>query len=173
MQTSERIIHSRAGATQLADVIQSIFVSELIYPSNSIWIVSPWISDIPVIDNISNQFLILDPTWSRRQIRLTEVLEKLLVKGSSVRIATAPYSTNHNFLDRLSHRYNNLEEDVDLKVNQKQELHEKGILGDNYYLSGSMNFTYSGLTINEEKVSLQKDPEVVAENRIVMLERWG
>jgi hypothetical protein len=52
-------------------------------------------------------------------------------------------------------------------------LHEKGLLGDDFYLSGSMNLTYGGVELLEETVKFDTAPEVVADARLVYYERWG
>jgi hypothetical protein len=41
-------------------------------------------------------------------------------------------------------------------------MHEKGLIGDHFYLRGSMNFTYSGVNLNDEHVELTTEPEQVA-----------
>ena len=60
-----------------------------------------------------------------------------------------------------------------MRIHVAQELHEKGFLGDGFYLSGSMNFTFSGVTLNEEAVHYSVDPSFVAEARILYGARWG
>ena len=54
-----------------------------------------------------------------------------------------------------------------------EELHLKGILGDGYYLAGSMNFTYNGITINEEAVTYETSAEAIAEQKLIFTNRWG
>ncbi|MEH2096321.1 MULTISPECIES: hypothetical protein [unclassified Nostoc] len=54
-----------------------------------------------------------------------------------------------------------------------EELHAKGILGDGYYLAGSMNFTYNGITINEKVVTYETSPEAIAEQQLIFTNRWG
>ena len=46
-----RYIYSRFGSRHVADLLQAIFAAEILRPSARMWIVSPWISDIPVLDN--------------------------------------------------------------------------------------------------------------------------
>ena len=58
-------------------------------------------------------------------------------------------------------------------MHEQEELHEQGILGDGFYLSGSMNFTFSGISLNEEAVHFIVEPSTVAENRVIFLSRWG
>lgn len=75
------------------------------------------------------------------------------------------------FLDRL--RRGAEPEGLPFRVHEQEELHEKGILGDGFYLSGSMNFTFSGISLNEEAVHFIVDPAAVAENRVALFSRWG
>ena len=57
------------------DFLQSLFVAELIRPSRRLWISSPWISDVEIVDNRARQFGTLCPDWPATRIRLTRVLE--------------------------------------------------------------------------------------------------
>jgi phosphatidylserine/phosphatidylglycerophosphate/cardiolipin synthase-like enzyme len=166
-----RIIHSRASAKQVPDLLQMLFLSELLAPSRCIWLVSPWITDIPVIDNRSNGFLAFESSWVRSGIRLSQVLGRLLDLGTTVHVATRPVEHNAAFIDRLKRL---VEADrPPLEVHTAEELHEKGILGDTYYLSGSMNFTYNGISLNEEAVQYTTEPAFVAHNRVLFAQRWG
>lgn len=166
-----RYIHTKAMARQVPDLLQNIFVAELLCPSPCVWLISPWISDIPVIDNRANGFLEFEPKWVRNQITLSQVLLRLLEFGTTIHIATRPDDHNLAFLDRM--RRSAEPEGLPLRVHSVEELHEKGILGDGFYLSGSMNFTFNGITLNEEAVQFSVDPMVVAENRIIFARRWG
>jgi hypothetical protein len=152
-------------------LLQAIFVAELLCPSRCLWLVSPWVSDIPVIDNRTNGFLGLDPEWVRAQVRLSHVLGKLLEMGTTTHVATRPDDHNAAFLDRM--RRIAEPDGLPLRIHSAQELHEKGILGDSFYLSGSMNFTFNGISLNEEAVHYSVDPSFVSENRILLAGRWG
>jgi phosphatidylserine/phosphatidylglycerophosphate/cardiolipin synthase-like enzyme len=146
-------------------------VAELVNPSQCIWLVSPWISDIPVIDNTANTFLCLEPFWSRTHIRLSQVLATLAERGSTIHIATRPDSHNHSFIEKVKARIEY--QDYKVQFHITEELHTKGILGDGYYLAGSMNFTYNGITVNEEAVTYETSPEIIAEQQIIFTNRWG
>ena len=174
MTARSRIIHTRASARQLPDLLQiSSFTAELLSPGpHCLWLVSPWVSDIPLIDNRSNGFLSLEPGWARTQVTLSQVLGKLLELGTTVHIATRPDIHNDAFLDRMR-RIADPEELAAAAALRPGNSHEKGILGDGFYLSGSMNFTFSGISLNEEAVHYSVDPALVAENRILFTNRWG
>jgi hypothetical protein len=166
-----RIIHTRASARQVPDLLQTIFTAELLCPSSCLWLVSPWVSDIPVLDNRTNGFLSFEPQWVRAQVSLSQVLKKLLEVGTTVHVATRPDDHNSAFLDRMRRLAE--PDGLPLRLHSLGELHEKGVLADGFYLSGSMNFTFSGISLNEEAVHYSVDPAFVAENRILFAARWG
>jgi len=45
-----------------------LFLAELVNPGTEAWLVSPWISDIPVIDNGSGSFDAINSDWPRNEI---------------------------------------------------------------------------------------------------------
>jgi hypothetical protein len=164
-----RIIHSRVSSRQVPDLLQAIFVSEMIAPSHCLWIVSPWISDIPVIDNSANTFQYLNSSWIRGSIRFSQILRALADVGTTIHVATRPLSHNYGFIERLGEGAST----NNIRTHLVQELHEKGIVGDSFYLGGSMNFTHNGITVNEEAVIYETSPEIVAARRIIFNDRWG
>jgi hypothetical protein len=159
----ERHIHTRFGSRQVTELLQTIFSAELVAPSRCLWVVSPWISDVPIIDNSANAFSALVGDWPRGSIRLSAVLGHLLRRGTTVRIAARPIEHNSDFLGRLRLQAGDLADR--LRIVETETLHEKGILGDGFYLSGSMNITYNGLTFNDEVLHFFTHPETVAANR--------
>jgi len=167
--TSPRYIHSRISSRQIPDLLQIIFTAELLAPSQCIWLVSPWISDIPIIDNTANTFLSLEPAWSRSRIRLSQILATLREQGTTIHIATRPDSHNQTFLEAFKAKNNSTKSYIHIT----EELHAKGILGDGYYLAGSMNFTYNGITINEETVTYETSSTIIAEQQVIFTDRWG
>jgi phosphatidylserine/phosphatidylglycerophosphate/cardiolipin synthase-like enzyme len=165
-----RHIRSRSGARQVGDLLQNVFAAELVVPSRCLWIVSPWISDIIVLDNQANAFTTIAREWPRTRIRLVSVLAHLIRRGTGVVIATRPDEHNIEFLSRLEAVVGETDR---LYIHKTHTLHEKGLLGDRYYLSGSMNLTYNGITFNEEVVHFFTDAPNVASTRHTFVSRWG
>jgi len=164
-----RYIHSRLTSRQVPDLLQTILVAELIAPSQCLWLISPWVSDIPMIDNTANTFQALEPSWYRSKIRLSQVLTALTHQGTTVCVATRPDSHNNSFLETLK-----TTADWDyLSLHKAEELHSKGILSDSFYLAGSMNFTFNGITVNQETLSYETDPATIAEQKLNFSVRWG
>ena len=86
-------------------------------------------------------------------------------------MATRPDFINQQFLRNLT-ELAPPEWDKD-HVHEVEDLHEKGMLGKDYYLGGSMNFTYNGITTNEEAVHFHTSELIVSEQRIKFINRWG
>lgn len=153
----------------IKDLIQSIFVAELISPSSTLWIGSGWISDIEIIDNRSRQFTHLCPEWPTSKVRLTSILQSLVDRGSKIVLVLRDEVHNQTFVEKVKR----LNRNDNITIIIEEDFHEKGIVGDDYCLSGSMNFTFSGITINDEHVTYRTDPTVVQERLLVLKEKWG
>lgn len=157
--------------SEIREMLEGIFVAELLVPSESIWLVSPWISDIDILDNRCGQFSSLVPTWGLRRIRLSEIFGQLM-NVSSVHIVARPDSHNDAFLQKMDDLARASEDSSKLQVTIRETLHLKGLLGQDYYLSGSMNLTYSGVEVNHEGVSLDRSPAGIAAARIHFQENY-
>jgi hypothetical protein len=158
---------------EVRDLIQLLFTCELLAPSRCLWLVSPWITDLEVIDNREGGFSALEPTWGARAIRLTEVLSRMTDHGTVLRIAMRPVANapaNADVARKLSDLGARLANPDQLHVIEREELHTKGLLGDDYFLAGSMNFTRSGVEVWDERVELHTDRVQVLQ---AMLEMHG
>lgn len=159
---------------ELADALQALFVAELLKPSAPLWLVTPWISDIAVLDNSAGLFTGLLPDLPQRPIRLSEVLVNQLQRGGSVVIACRPDDHNKTFVDQFQARVASEGELAGrLVCKYANELHEKGILSGSVLLSGSMNLTYNGIRRLEESILITDDTNSVARARHAYEDRWG
>ena len=158
---------------ELADVLQTLMVSELLNPSKPLWIVSPWISDVELLDNRVEQFSGLVPDLSSRWVRLGEILTRAIAGGGSVVIATRPDDHNMKFVNSFESSVAAVDASERLTVRFATDLHEKGILTDRLHLSGSMNLTFNGLRRLEEAVQVNADTESVARVRHTYVDRWA
>jgi phosphatidylserine/phosphatidylglycerophosphate/cardiolipin synthase-like enzyme len=165
-----RDIHATGLRSIASDFLQSLFVAEIIHPSRRLWISSPWLSDIEVIDNTARQFASLCPEWPAIRIRLSTVIRTLLERGADIVIIVNESPHNGDLMDRIAPliqtHAGRLHTIADANV------HEKGILGDRFTLNGSMNLTYGGVNINDELLIYRTDPETVAERRVALEYRW-
>jgi hypothetical protein len=173
--SQDRLIFKNSWRSQgeVRELLQSIIAGELLSPSPCFWLVSPWISDINVLDNRSGRFSISNGAWFGRQVSVSEVLSELTRLGCEVRIAMRPDAHNEYFAERLMERCAAKATDDLLTIARSEDLHEKGILGQDFYLSGSMNLTFNGVELLEEAVRFTIDPSSVGQAKINYLDRWG
>jgi len=156
---------------EIRELLEGLFVAELLVPSDTVWLVSPWITDIDILDNRCGQFSSLVPTWGLRRIRLSEVFAQIMDQ-SVVHIVARPDPHNDSFLRKMSDLSKASDSADNLRVTIRDALHLKGLLGHDYYLSGSMNLTYNGVEVNHEGVSLDRSPIAIAEARIHFQENY-
>ena len=158
-------------AAAIRDLLQAIFIAELVLPSKPLWITSGWISDVEFVDNTAGAFGCLQPDWPAAPIRLSSAIEAIVARGGQVRLIVRQVDHNDSFLARLAdvrRRYGSAAE-----WRTDPSFHAKGLLGDGFLLEGSMNFTRSGLTVNDERVSYRTDREGIAQRRLELEEKWG
>lgn len=174
MKTSRAIRKSSQYCAREAErLLQGLLTVELLRPSETLWLVSAWASDMPVLDNRTGSFAGLSQAWGHREIQLVEVLVELARRGSSVVVATNTHNHNRWFHDRLA-ALAAAESVVDrVRHDSYDKLHVKGLLGDDFHLRGSMNLTRSGVDDNEEELILEIDPAEVARARIEFENRFG
>ena len=162
-----RIFKSQlTGSATIQELLQSMFVGEMLREASGIWVVSPWISNVVLIDNRSGNFDSLNPEWGRREIRVADVLVALMVRGAFVNVVTRNVDTNKAFLTRLSDlaRSHAVEEQASITI--RDQLHTKGILLSRSLLLGSMNLTHNALTINDEWIEFSIDAADLARARL-------
>jgi len=174
-----RIIHSRSVAYEVPRLLQSLFGAELIDPSPVFWIVSPWISNVPILDNRTNAFRHIEPNWPQARVRLDKVLIRLLTEGVKVHIVSRPSrrgmgsDVTDQFLNRLQSEDGQGRDSLHIHRRREAKQHQKGILTEGFYLRGSMNLTFNGIQHNDEQVEYTTDPEIIARARSEFKERWS
>ena len=161
------------GPTQgraIRDLLQTLLVAETLAPSCPLWILSGWITDIAVVDNRAGRFADVDPDWPLGPVPLSAALRTIVARGGSLAVVLRDVSYNRPFLDRLrgiQHSYPGR-----IRTAVAPEFHEKGMVGTDYDLSGSMNFTHRGVEINDEHLILRTDAAVVATRRLTLDAHW-
>ena len=135
---------------------------------------SPWITDIKIIDNETGSFAPLD-RWGPRGIRLAEVLATLAARGSSVIIGTTSDPHNEEFIEHLIGHARGLGVENKIRISRDtlDLLHVKAITGDDYALVGSMNITWYGVNLREEYLELRNEEDFVADAKLDARERFG
>ncbi|MGW6442603.1 phospholipase D-like domain-containing protein DpdK [Lentzea sp. NPDC055074] len=166
---------SRAQSSgEVLEMLGALFSAELVQPSRCLWLVSPWVSDVEILDNTSGTFTALT-RFGHRPIRLVEVLVTLAAAGATIVVATTPDPNNDVFRRRLEtfQKDIGISKKINVVVDRTGKLHTKALTGDDYVVAGSMNITYSGINLREEHVELHTDESYVAQARMDAFDRFG
>jgi hypothetical protein len=151
---------------RLAEAFASFLVGELLAPGDEIWFVSAWISNVDCLDNRAGDFDTLLGPSPRRWIRFAEVLASLARSGRRVRIAIRDVPHNDFVVRQITTLLGPPAPGTGWTLKRSPDLHIKGFLGSTLFMSGSMNLTYNGITLNDEYVLLTRDPEKLAQARL-------
>lgn len=155
----------RRSSAQLSDLVGSLFALELLAPSRDFYLISPWLSDVPIIRHGQAEVRALAPDLATGDVWLAALLRRLAAKGATVRVITRPEGQGQtdDFVRQLADS---------VAIRRHDPLHAKGLISDYAYLSGSMNFTYSGLHLNDETVDLKTAPADVGKALLEAQRYW-
>ena len=161
MIQTERSIETKEaiGRAHVKDLLTSILVGEALNPGE-IYILSPWISDFPVLDNTSGNFDWINPAWGHRQIYFFELLQNCVEAGATLKLAIRENRDKIYLLEQALKNYPRR-----FVVAEHKDLHEKGLLTDSCLIRGSMNFTFFGASINFEGITYTTNPSAIAEKK--------
>lgn len=165
------ILASRAGGrAAVMELVESAFAAELLDPGQDFWIVSPWLSDVPVLGNEAGGYTTLCPDFARSKVPVSHVMAELLQRGTTVNVVTRPDEG-----DSVVRAIRSLAGDVArerLRHVKVREVHVKVLLGRSMALRGSMNLTYNGTGILDELESFTTDPQEIATIRVDLEARY-
>lgn len=163
-----------ASAAEAADLLAGLFSAELCLASRCLWLVSPWVSDVELLDNSAGTFGSLT-RFGKRPVRLAEVLIALASSGTHIVVGTTADEHNKRFLERLRLLADDLRVShlITTSIDASNKLHTKALTGDDFALAGSMNITFNGIQVREELVDLRTDDAYVAQARMDAFDRFG
>jgi hypothetical protein len=159
-----------AQARSIRDLLQSLLALEALQPSKTFWLLSAWVTDAPILDNGARQYSTIDSEWPAAIVPLSAVLRTMLERGGQINVITRPDPINSPFVESM--RRLQRQHGTRLRLILEGDFHDKGLLGDSYELSGSMNFTRKGIETNEEHLIFRTDPQIIAERHLVLSGRW-
>ena len=167
--SGRRMVRTRPrNGLAIGDVLSAAILSELCWPSDELWLVSGWVTDIPVVNNADRQFDTVMGDEPRSQMTLSEALGALTRRGTQLHVALRKEEHNQIFIDRLQ-RASNADS---LHLYSSADLHEKMMVGWSWLLKGSMNFTWNGVQRNEESLEFEVGPVEAARQRLELRTRW-
>ena len=172
-EATRQIVKSAGRASiEVAEALANLLLAEALDPGDEFYLVSAWVSDIPVLDNSAGTLAGVDSAWEERWIYLSEVLVTLMRRGASVRLKTNTDPHNQAFTSRLSARAEASGVTQLLRVRNDRDTHSKGVIGKTFALRGSMNLTYKGLREREETIEIDVGTEAVSTLRLEFSAEW-
>ena len=170
---TRQIVKAKGRASlEVADALSNLFLAELLDPGEQMYLVSAWVSDIPIIDNSAGTFDAVEPAWEMRWLTLVEVLVALMERGTVVHVKTNEDPHNTAFTERLIARASQSSVEAQLRMRADPDTHSKGLVGKTFALRGSMNLTYNGLREREETIEIDVSSESVATFRLEFADDW-
>ncbi|MGW1914962.1 phospholipase D-like domain-containing protein DpdK [Streptomyces sp. NPDC002076] len=160
----------RTGArTRLSvdSVLTAALMAEILNPSQHLWLVSPWITDVQVIDNSYGSYDALFGDVPPSMWRLSDAVLRIAGTGARVDVVTRPDPHNNAFLRRIE-----AAELDTLHVHRDSNVHEKTLCGQDWVLTGSMNFTVRGMAKNDELVTYKVGGPDAGQARLDLAQRW-
>jgi PLD-like domain len=159
---------SQVTGIHIDPLLTAVLLSELLTPSKEMWLVSAWISDVVAIDNTRGDYDSLFAEASAREYPLSEILGNLTAAKTRLTVVSRNVESNTPFLARLRRSSNSAR----LDIVQDPDIHEKTLCGDDWLLTGSMNFTFRGMQINDEAMTYKLDRRAAAQARVDFTHRW-
>lgn len=161
------IFKSAATAPRAArEILTMVLAEELLLPSRTVYLAAPWISDIIIFGNSTGEFEGLNPEWTRKDIRLIEVLLAIASNNTKLDIRVRPDPHNKPFRKKLYASLADLGLQDSCAWSEIPDFHTKGLLTDRVWIGGSMNFTERGIGLNVESLTVDFDPQKVASIRL-------
>ena len=151
------------------ELLEFVFVAELLAPSSCLWVVSPWLRDIPILDNRAGGYATLLPDAPRAELRLSRVLTELVNRGTFLVIVTRPPPDGANIGETVLAETG----PSAVRVLHRKELHSKGIVSDALAFTGSMNLTNNGIHELTETLRLEAGSTEVAHLRVQFRREYG
>jgi PLD-like domain len=170
MSELSRTVRTGARMGLRADsILSAALVSELVFPGDSLWLVSSWITDVEILDNSQGAFDSVLGDNPPTVCRLSQILALIAAAGGRVYVVTRPGTHNEIFVRRLLEA---VTDGTRLGVVLDPTVHEKTICGREWLFSGSMNFTVNGLGTNEESVTYRVSGPEASQAQLDFAERW-
>ena len=158
--SEKTILFGPNQSNAILDLLQSIFIAEIICPSSKLSFFFGWMSDVELINNEASEFSSLEPDWPNSMVRLSDVIKALLKRGCKISIVLKNEDHNRKVEKEISERCQEFSDLLKIYFDKRE--HKKVIVGEDFVLEGSMNLTKNGLEINEENITLNTNPQDVA-----------
>lgn len=168
-ELSRTVRTGERASVRIDTILTSVLLGELLAPSDDVWLVSPWISDVEILDNNRGSYDAIFGDVPPGTCRFSDTLARISAAGARVHVVTRPDPHNDDFVRRLHSEV----PAGRVRVVRAPDVHEKTLCGGEWILSGSMNFTVRGMAVNEESITYKVGGPDAAQARLDLAQRWG
>ena len=154
------------------ELLAWVFAAEAANPSEHIWVNMGWISDVVVFDASHGQFDAVSGRGNNGKMHVSDLFVVMARKGTKVSIVTRPDPSNEVFLEALKRKARGTEAQSRIRLHLSPDVHQKNIVGKDWFIDGSMNLTANGLDKNVESLTLTVDPQESAHMRTNISSTW-
>jgi hypothetical protein len=161
--------HSNASAREM---LAMLFAAELLEPAPEFWVAMGWVTDVDLFRSSHSEFDAVVARGSVGRVFLSDVLVELARRGSTVCVVTRPDDSNEAFLDALRRKTVAARLQHRVRLARSEDIHQKNLVGSDWYTDGSMNLTVNGLDHLVESLSVNLDGRQAAEMRTNIRETW-
>jgi hypothetical protein len=165
---ASREVWSKKGSFHARELLASLFASLLLGRSacKPLYVFSAYLSDFPLFDNAFGQFQALftrdRALGEKPEILFSEALGEIS-SFMPVRIVAVQTDTAEAFLQRVLRR-----DHPGIMASMATSLyHEKGMLCELFYVQGSMNFTFSGVYLRDEKIVVHTPDDAESQMKLM------
>lgn len=170
MNESARRIFSgnRTSRSELAELVQWLFVAELLTPSEQVWFMAPRIDNTQIFDNFGGTFDALDPSWGHRKVRLLDLVLRMAGAGTRVFVVNQASDTASPFFVELSAAVDDHGLDHVVQVQTRPWLCSPGILTGHGLLRGTLELGVDMIRMVDEVVTFETNVDELAAARNVL-----
>lgn len=172
IETERNIRRSQVTGVTVDSVIRAALLSELVRPiseGRTLWLVSGWVTDVPIIDNSYGAYDALLGDDLPAVVNLSHILGAIHRRGTFVHLVTMRLSRNTIFADQLRRAAGSTPAP---HITDGEVAHEKTLCTNSWLIEGSMNFTRNGLGVNDESVNYTTNSTKIAKALMDFTERW-
>ena len=130
---------NRTSRAELVELLQWLFLAELLDRSDYVWFVAPTVDNAPIFDNGGGTFDSLDPGWGRRVVRLHDLVIRMASAGTRVSIVTHVVDQEASFTGDLRAAAQEHGLDHLVRVQARPWLSTPGILTHHGLLRGALD----------------------------------
>ncbi|MCS3668485.1 hypothetical protein GGP77_002733 [Salinibacter ruber] len=166
-----RRLTSGTPSQSIQSALQGLFAAELLNPGPDLWMALPRIWNVSILNNRANSFHHLEPTWPQSEVRLLNVLEKVMQEGTIVRVIASDHYKNETFAGE----FRNLEaarSRGDYRAVSNWAPIESGIVASSFCVRGALQFSQHGLSVTGGEAHIYAENGAIEDYKHTFEDQW-